>query len=143
VLATLAFACNGDDGDGDGGDAGRGRCLDPLPLDCELLYQPTFQDFHERRIVRTCGAAGTGGSCHAPEGAGQSGLVLGEADDAYRALLDDSRGMARVIPGDPECSLLVQRLESDDPDFMMPPGDKLSDRELCSIRLWIANGAER
>jgi hypothetical protein len=141
IVLLLACACNGDDG-GAPDDAGRGRCLDPLPLDCDPSYAPTFEAFYEQRIVRTCGAAGTRTSCHGPEG-GQAGLVLSDPDEAHRALLDDSDGTPRVIPNDPECSLLVQRIEPEDPGFMMPPGMRLSDNERCSIRLWIAEGAER
>ena len=140
-LFMLAGACDGDDGADDGGDAGRGRCLDPLPLDCEPTYPPTFQDFYEQRIVRTCGAAGSGVSCHGPEGR-QGGLVLSDADGAYDALLGEVDGRRRVIPGDPECSELVRRIESEDPEVMMPPGMRLSERERCAIRQWIAAGAE-
>jgi len=143
ALVLLAAACDGDDAGSDGGhDGGRGRCLDPLPLDCEPTYPPTFQAFYEKRIVRTCGAAGTGGSCHGPEGQ-KGGLVLSSADQAYDSLLGELDGRPRVIPGDPECSILEQRLESEDPDFLMPVGMPLTEGERCAVRQWIADGAER
>jgi hypothetical protein len=141
IALSVACACNGDDAPADG-DGGRERCLDPLPLDCAPTYPPTFDAFYDNRIARTCGAAGTGTSCHGPEGE-QGGLVLSGADPAYEHLLGQIDGRPRVVPGDPECSPLVQRLESEDPDFVMPVGGRLSDGERCAVRQWIAAGAER
>jgi hypothetical protein len=138
-----ASACNGDD---DGGDEGRGdagrTCLDPLPLDCSPTFQPTYQAFYDNLLSRTCGAASTGSSCHSEEGA-MAGLVLQDEDDAYDYLLGNVDGHRRVVPFDPECSVLIQRLESDDPDFVMPVGAKLSEGQRCAVRKWIAAGAER
>jgi len=145
VLALLASAsagaCGDDAGDGSG-DGGSAGCLEALPLDCEPTFAPTFEAFYRNQISTTCGASSTGSSCHAgPDG--QGGLVLADADGAYDYLLGDIDGRARVIPGDPECSILVQRLESSDPDFVMPLGMPLSAGERCAVRQWIANGAER
>jgi hypothetical protein len=142
ALAPLCAGCNGDDASADSDDAGRARCLDPLPLDCEPTYPPTFEALHQHQLARTCGAASTGGSCHGPDGA-QGGLVLSGIDESYDALLGAIDGRARVIPGDPECSTLIQRLESDDPEFVMPVGARLTEGERCAVRQWIAMGAER
>jgi hypothetical protein len=120
---------------------GPGACLEPLDLDCSPTFQPTFQNFYDNQLS-SCGAASTGASCHGPDG-GQGGLYLTDIDEAYDMLLSPPDASPRVIPGDPECSLLIQRLESDDPAFGMPPGAKLRDAERCAIRQWIANGAER
>lgn len=49
-----------------------------------------------------------------------------------------------VEPGDPEASILIERILSDDPDDMMPPpdhGKKLSVKEVQLIRDWIKQGA--
>jgi hypothetical protein len=69
--------------------------------------------------------------------------MFGDADAAYARLLNDDVPDPLVISGDPECSLLMKRLESDDLDFVMPARNPLDDDELCAIRHWIANGAQR
>lgn len=148
ALSLCAAACGDDDADGGepGGPAAGmdapPACLDALELDCAPTFAPTFERFFENQLSSTCGGAGTGGSCHAEGGLG--GLVLDDADAAHAALLDDGReGGALVLPGDPECSPLMMRLESDDPMFVMPVGGKLDEGARCAVRQWIANGAQR
>jgi hypothetical protein len=116
-------------------------CLKRLTLDCAMTFAPKFESIFDNRLRPTCGAAGV--SCHGSAGA-QAGLVLDDIDQAYDSLLGlDRANNARVIPNDPECSPLMMRLESDDPGTVMPVGSKLPEGERCSIRNWIANGAER
>jgi hypothetical protein len=136
IAALSVFGCSGKDDPAPTGPS----CLDELELDCAVTYEPTFQAIFENRMQETCG--GGGRSCHSSSGA-HAGLVMDDIDLAYNGLLGLDGGKARVVPGDPECSLMVHRLESNDEDFQMPPGDKLSDGERCAIRQWIANGAER
>ncbi len=116
-------------------------CLDALDLDCSLTFAPNFRSIFDNRLQTTCGAAGS--SCHGDDGA-QGGLVLTDFDDAYDALLegDGDRG-PRVIPGDPECSLLMIRLETSDAALLMPVGSQLPEGERCAVRQWIAEGAEK
>ena len=133
VCIALLVAC-GDDGSGGTAGMNGGECLAPLDLECSPSYSPTFDEIYSRRIAPTCGAGGA--SCHGAMGH-QAGLTLADADGAYDAL------RARLVPGDPECSLLMKRLESEDPEFVMPVGLRLSPGERCAFRLWIANGAER
>jgi hypothetical protein len=138
VLLAAGVACNGEE---DGG--GTAACLEPLPLDCEVAFPPTYQAIYDNVIAARCGITGTGGSCHGPEGM-QGGLSLAGEDEAYDALLGEVDGKARVVPGEPECSELLRRVESDDRNFRMPLGDrKLPDTTLCAIRQWIAEGAIR
>lgn len=132
---TWLVGCAADD------DAGA-TCLPELPRDCTPQYAPTFEAIFENRLAVTCGSPQTGGSCHGPAGA-QAGLVLSTPEDAYARLLGDFDGNARVIPGDPECSPLMKRLESSDPSTVMPPMSPLGEAERCSILLWIDRGAER
>jgi hypothetical protein len=125
LLALLLAAC-GDDGP---------SCatIDPA---CQPTYQPTFDNAFSRTFAPTCGVSGS--SCHSSEGH-QNGLILDDADQAYSLLLD-----GRVVPGDPSCSLLVERLESTDSSFRMPPGTRsLSAGDRCAIEQWIAAGAAR
>jgi hypothetical protein len=72
------------------------------------------------------------------------GLVLSEHDDAYDYLLGKIDGRKRVVPGKPECSILMQRLDTKDPAFRMPVGaDPLSESDRCIVRQWIAMAARR
>ncbi len=46
-----------------------------------------------------------------------------------------------VVAGDPEQSRVVTAIRHTDPDFKMPPKEKLSDREIATITAWIKAGA--
>lgn len=136
-LALLPAASLGACGDDSGGNA----CLAELDLECNPRWpEPTFDAIYEGRIKDTCATGGA--NCHGAAGH-MGGLTLEGADVAYDALLGIGEDHARVIPGDPECSLLMRRLESTEASFVMPPGLQLSEGERCAIRQWIANGAER
>jgi hypothetical protein len=99
---------------------------------------------YDNLFVKTCGSPGTGAACHSADGK-QGGLVLADIDTAYDMLLGTDGGHARVVPGNPECSVLVERVESTDPAFRMPLNSDmpLSDGLRCAIRQWIQNGATR
>ncbi|MFM1823239.1 MAG: hypothetical protein RI967_1505 [Planctomycetota bacterium] len=80
--------------------------------------------------------------CHGPDRAKQkAGLRLDSFADATAAR-DDG---AAIVPGDPDASLLWQRVTSDDPDEVMPTPEshkaRLSEAELALVRRWIAEGA--
>jgi hypothetical protein len=121
-LLLLAAACSDDE------------CVEVDP-NCTPLYEPTFENVFNNTLLPKCGVSG--GACHGDAGR-QNGLGLVEIDEAYDLLLE-----SRVIPNDPSCSLIVRRIESDDPSFAMPPGAPLSAQERCAIEKWIANGAPR
>lgn len=71
-------------------------------------------------------------------------LVMEDADDTYARLLGESDGRARVKPGDPACSLIVERLEAKSAEQRMPPGPTpLSAAARCDIVQWIDQGAAR
>lgn len=151
AVAFALAACGGDDANpagsggssGNGGTGGSGEdCLDPLSEACDLAFAPTYDAFYDNLLNRTCGASSTGSSCHGPDG-GMAGLYLHDREMAYDYLLGRVDDRARVIPDDPECSVLVHRIESTDPDFLMPPTARLSDGERCAIERWIATGAKR
>ena len=133
-LATV-LAC-GDDG----GNAPAPECLPELPRDCNIVWQN--YDAIWDNAFSSCGSATTGGFCHGAEGQ-MAGLLMSDKDTAYDSLLGGNDGRARVIPGDPECSTLVQRIESEDAAFQMPPGGRMTAPQRCSIIQWIAQGANR
>ena len=121
MAVPLAAACSSDS-----------ACVE-VSLDCNALYAPTFDNVFSMTLEAKCGIDGP---CHnSTRRAG--GIVYEDADQAHDLLLQ-----SRVVPGDPGCSVLVQRLESTG-GRVMPPGAPLSEQERCSIRQWIANGAER
>jgi hypothetical protein len=52
-------------------------------------------------------------------------------------------GRLTIVPGDPDASELIARVESDDPSIRMPyKGAKLPDHEIQLLRDWIAQGAQ-
>ena len=118
-------------------------CLDALSLDCAPAYEPSYDAIFDNLLSKTCGSASTGNVCHFGSNT-QTGLSLSDRGLSYDSLLGLSGSRPRVMPGNPSCSLLVQRLESDDPMFRMPVGRaQLSLGERCAVRRWIADGAKR
>jgi hypothetical protein len=117
-------------------------CVSELATDCSPLYDPpTFPVIFEKILKPSC-AQGMG-TCHTSDAA-KGGIVMEDADITYDRLLGELDQRARVKPGDPACSLLVERLEAASADERMPPGPTpLSAAERCTVVLWIANGAER
>lgn len=128
VLVSLMVlpACTG----GSGEDDYAPQCVEIDYEGCALLYPPTWEQVWQQTISTTC--ANGGSACHA----GDVGLTFGDQDTAYTGLMHE------IVAGDPACSPLMLRLESDDPSFRMPPGNTpLSASARCSIATWILNGA--
>lgn len=116
-------------------------CVEDLDLACTPLSQDvSWSNVYTLVLADNCSSGGT--SCHAAEGA-QGGLVLDDPDVAYEQLVEPESGSARVLAGDPSCSMLVRRLELEDDAEAMPPGDQLSEAQRCMVRLWIDGGAQR
>jgi hypothetical protein len=117
-------------------------CLDPLRTDCQPLYEPTFTNIYDNTLSKSC-AVGNG-TCHTVDGQGvANNLSFATEDSAYAGLTGMVDGVKRAIENDAECSILIQRLESDDPDIQMPPGKKLQESERCAIIQWVAAGTPR
>lgn len=80
-------------------------------------------------------------TCHGPDsGQREADLRLDQQEGIFRTL-----GNITIVDAkDPARSELLRRIESSDPDVVMPPaghGRKLSDVEKQTIRLWIEQGA--
>ena len=117
-------------------------CVSGLSTNCMPLYDPPAYATIFAQIFQPTCAQGIG-TCHTNDAA-KGGLIFQNVDFAYSLLLGTTGGRARVIPGDPSCSLLMIRLESSDPTFRMPPGPTpLLESERCDIVQWIAQGASR
>lgn len=117
------------------------QCLsEPLP-NCTPSINTDFATLHRSLFSQRCGTSGN--ACHGEAGR-RADLVLAEPDKAYSALMGTDGTHARVVPGDPACSLLVQLLESDDPGKRMPYMEsKLTEGFRCAVRKWIEDGAMR
>ena len=80
--------------------------------------------------------------CHGPdENTREADLRLDDSQAAYA----DLGGYAAIIPGDPNESELVRRIESTEEYEQMPPADsgkELSPAEIAILRQWIASGGE-
>ncbi len=79
------------------------------------------------------------GSCHGPLKQ-ESGLRL----DAGQLILQGSLDHRIVEPGNPDTSLMIERVSSSDPDAQMPPpgdGEPLSQQQIALLQQWIENGA--
>lgn len=87
-------------------------------------------------LSKTCFA------CHGPdEGTREAELRL----DTHSGATAARDGRRAVVPGRPSESELVARIESDDPDVVMPPADsehELSVDEKTLLRRWISEGGE-
>jgi hypothetical protein len=80
--------------------------------------------------------------CHGPDPKARKGkLRLDDRADALR----DRGGYAVIVPGDPEQSELIARIEDEDDTVRMPPPEmkfQLTPAEKQALRRWIAAGAE-
>ena len=106
------------------------------PQPCGSLYMPIYENVYENTLKPTCGQAGV--ACHAPEGA-HGGFIISDIDSSYSLLIDGNWAK----PKEPLESPIVHRMESADPERLMPPGQALSPAELCAIETWILQGALR
>jgi len=135
ALACVAACGSGDD------DPGL-SCLDNLPVSCTPSFPASYDQIYNQVFQQRCGTAGGGSSCHGSMGK-KGGLDLSEPNAAYQQLLG-SNGNPRVVPGDPKCSILVERLESADANVRMPYGEApLSAGVRCAVQTWIQGGAAR
>ena len=82
-------------------------------------------------------------TCHGnDEGTRPSDFRLDLKESAFLEL--DGGGHA-IVPGDPEASVLVERIASDDEYTRMPPPDEgkpLTAEQIDTLRRWVAQGAE-
>ena len=113
-----------------------------LTTSCAATYAPPTFDTIFTNIFQPNCAVGTG-TCHTSDFAA-GGIVFADASHAYDTLLGADGGTPFVLPGDPGCSTLMKRLESNDPSYHMPRGPTfLSLADRCTIVQWIGEGAQR
>jgi hypothetical protein len=150
---TSGFAGAGAGGmAGAAGTAGAGGMAGTGGMAGAAAGSPTFSAIFSEIIVNR-GCNGTT-MCHA----GFAGnLTMNDKQATYDALVDEpangmnadampphcaDSGLVRVVPGSPDTSLLMQKLENEQPcGVQMPPGELLMPAQIEQVRMWIANGA--
>jgi hypothetical protein len=128
--AFYALSLEGGDGGGGGG------------VGDEITFTAIYDEIF---VAEGCNTT----SCH---GGNQGNLNMSTRDDAYANLvgvpasgpLCASSGLVRVVPGEPEASLLLDKVSNDPPvcGDLMPPANPLDDQQIERIRSWIAEGAQ-
>ncbi len=80
--------------------------------------------------------------CHGPDEAKrQGGLRLDRSEAAFKG---GESGPA-IVPGSPDASEILKRIQTSDPDLKMPPaasGKTVSPEQLATLSQWIREGAE-
>ena len=112
--------------------------------------EPTFSSI-QREIFDTTDSSGRLActNCHTNVGRNPSGGLNLVSGVAYASLIGVAStgkpGAVRVIPGDPENSYIIHKLEgrADIAGVRMPRGNGpyLTDGQILVIKRWIANGA--
>ena len=77
-------------------------------------------------------------SCHSQKAKKREGGLRLDNRDAW--LKGGDRGAA-VVPGDSKASLLIQAVRYTDPDFQMPPTEKIPDEAIAILETWVNLGA--
>ncbi len=115
--------------------------LSGCPTCPEETLDPTLDAIQAEVFSKSCHFS----TCHGGDGA-QSSLRLDNKQDAYDTLVGVDgldANMVRVVPGDPEASLLYQTLLApvEDVDLMPKSADGLAQYKIDAIRQWIEDGA--
>jgi hypothetical protein len=115
----------------------------PVAPPVSVPPSPTFGYLYDN-VFKTCRIA----TCH---GAGIAGVDMTSRLAAYASLVSqppqpmgrcESTKLIRVVPSDPDKSLLVAKLEVNAPcGQQMPIGGLLPAEQRALIRTWIAQGA--
>lgn len=124
LLACIGFAC-------------RQQPQEPVPITQSVPEKIDF-NFHVRPILSDrCFA------CHGPdEKAREADLRLDLPETAFAKLKET--GHYAIVKGNPSQSTLVERIQSNDPEFMMPPPESklsLNAQEKAILLKWIEQGA--
>ena len=94
---------------------------------CGLSWADPADDFNQQIAPIIAGHCL---ECHSA--GGKAGLDLRSRETAF-----ESKHDTVIVPGDPEGSILYQRVSARE----MPPKEPLDDTQIAAIRQWIANGA--
>ena len=84
-------------------------------------------------------------SCHGPDKSERQGGTDGLRLDTQAGAMEDLGGYSAIVPGKPEDSELVRRVESTEEGEAMPPretGKRLTREEIELLKRWIREGAK-
>lgn len=126
---------------GSGGGTGTGPDPDPDPDDRVILADPSFSQVIQEIFVRKgC----TASNCHGAAQEAGMDLRAGSSYDELVGVPATSEDFDRVVPGNPNDSYLVIKLEGRQSvgDRMPLDGTPLDNIDLTNIRNWITQGAE-
>ncbi len=104
----------------------------PSLLSAEIRFNRDVRDI----LAKNCLA------CHGPDEEDQKGNF--HLDTFEGATKKNKDGQAGIVPGDPENSLIIQRITSDNKEEFMPPldhGKPLKPKQIEILRQWIQEGA--
>ena len=112
-----------------------------------VVLGPTLDQIQAVVFSPSCATAG----CHTGPAGNflPAGLDLSNADASFASLVNamsmQSMGQTLVIPGDPDNSYLIQKLEGNGLGNVMPPPPRapLAAATIAEIRQWITDGALR
>jgi hypothetical protein len=140
LLAVLLAACSSQIEAG-GADVDAGPDDDPLTI-TDLPQAGTLDDIQHTFLAERC--SGVPGLCHN----GQFEPNLSTAANTYAYLVNrpsiEKPDRLRVAPGDPDNSVLIDKLRGRDVATQMPLGaEPLSEEEITMIEDWIRDGALR
>jgi cysteine-rich repeat protein len=129
-----------DDGNLAPGDGCSATCTSESPS----LILPTLDSIQTKVFMSVCVA------CHSPGGTG-TWMPLETPDAAYQSLVVTNEVVVcytrRVVPGDPDGSCLIRKIEGSwqDGGGPMPPwpATPLTPEQIAPIREWIQTGAPR
>ncbi len=130
-----------------GNDVAGGDFVTQFTISTPVVLGPTLPQIQAFVFGPSCATAG----CHTGGGANLPGVMDLSAEQAsfdnlvnVPALQVGGGGAFRVVPGDPDNSYLIQKLEGNQMiGNQMPPSGALQQSVIDEIRLWISNGALR
>lgn len=80
--------------------------------------------------------------CHGPDAGRRKGKLRLDTSDGARAIAGS--GERAIVPGKPDESELIRRVNSDDPEERMPPPHtkkRLSPAQIAALKAWVEQGA--
>ncbi|MDB6074455.1 MAG: Planctomycete cytochrome, partial [Verrucomicrobiaceae bacterium] len=107
-----------------------------LPLTAPAVEAVSFSREIRPILSENCFA------CHGPDENKREAKLRLDEEASAKAMHD---GAAAVVPGSPEKSALIERIETKDPDDVMPPlkmHKTISPQQLTLLKTWIKQGAK-
>ena len=143
ILAAALLAACGSGETGGVADSTGTACAPGVAgtISAGAALEPTLASIQDNVFTPSCTISGCHGGAVAADLRLESGASAG---NLISIASSQNPSLIRVIPGDPDNSLLIQKLECDSPPVgaRMPLGGPYFDQETIDvIRQWIANGA--